>query len=100
MMRDIEDPNTRASGDCDDHVILASALLETAGYPTRYVVGGLPPQDYKHIWLEVRHPREGWLPIELTKKDVPVGWDPAPTRPAHDDAGHRGPEHPCVRRLR
>ena len=81
MMRDIEDPNVRASGDCDDHVILGSALLETAGYPTRYVVGGLPPQDYKHIWIEVRHPREGWLPIEFTKKDVPVGWDPAPRFP-------------------
>lgn len=81
MMRDIEDPNVRASGDCDDHVILASALIETAGYPTRYVVGGVPPEDYKHIWIEVRHPQEGWLPIELTKKDVPVGWDPAPRFP-------------------
>lgn len=66
-----------AAGDCDDHVILASSLLETAGYPTRYVVGGLPPDDYRHIWLEVHHPKRGWLPCELTKKDWPVHRDPA-----------------------
>ena len=67
----------RPSGDCDDHVLLASALLETAGYPTRYIVGGVPPDHYKHIWIEVHSPSTGWLPVELTKKDAPVGWDPS-----------------------
>lgn len=65
-----------AAGDCDDHVILASALLETAGYPTRYVVGGVPPDHYRHIWIEVQHPKQGWLPAELTKKDWPTFADP------------------------
>lgn len=76
MLADIE--SGKASGDCDDHVILASALLETAGYPTRYRVGGVPPDIYQHIWLDVQHPRKGWLPVELTRKDKPVGWDPSP----------------------
>lgn len=68
----------RASGDCDDHVLLASALLETAGYPTRYRVGGSPPDNWQHIWLDVEHPRKGWLPVELTRKDMPIGADPSP----------------------
>lgn len=79
MLADIE--SGKASGDCDDHVILASALLETAGYPTRYRVGGVPPDIYQHIWLDVQHPRKGWLPVELTRKDKPVGWDPSPRFP-------------------
>lgn len=75
MLADIEAGS--AAGDCDDHVLLASAMLETAGYPTRYRVGGFPPDHYRHIWLEVQHPREGWQPIELTKKDWPIGRDPS-----------------------
>lgn len=66
-----------AIGDCDDHVLLESALLEVLGYPTRYRVGGLPPDHYRHIWIEAKHPGRGWLAIELTKKDRPVGWDPS-----------------------
>lgn len=75
MLRDI-DAGT-AAGDCDDHVLLASALLETAGYPTRYRIGGDPPDQYRHIWLDVQHPRNGWTAVELTKKDAPVGFDPS-----------------------
>lgn len=75
IMADVE--RGTAQGDCDDHVLLASAMLETAGYPTRYVVGGLPPDHYRHIWLEVMHPSSRkWLPIELTKKEWPTFQDP------------------------
>lgn len=66
-----------AAGDCDDHVILCSALLETVGYPTRFRIGGLPPDHFRHIWLEVRHPRKGWLPLELVNKDEGLGFDPS-----------------------
>jgi len=68
----------RASGDCDDHVILASALLETAGYETRYPVGADGPEDYRHIWLEVLHPQSGWISADLTTKEQEIGWDPGP----------------------
>lgn len=75
MLADIE--RGQASGDCDDHVLLASAMLETAGYPTRYRVGGFPPDHYRHIWLDVQHPKLGWQPVEMTKKDWPIGRDPS-----------------------
>lgn len=65
-----------AAGDCDDHVILASALLETLGHRTRYRIGGLPPDHFRHIWLEVQTKR-GWLPLELVNKREPMGWDPS-----------------------
>jgi hypothetical protein len=65
-----------AAGDCDDHVILASALLETIGYRTRYRIGGMPPDHFRHIWLEVQAPG-GWLPLEMVKKDEPIGYDPS-----------------------
>lgn len=68
----------KASGDCDDHVILASALLETAGYETRYPVGADGPEDYRHIWLEVLHPQTGWISVDLTTKEQEIGWDPGP----------------------
>ena len=32
-----------AVGDCDDHVILLSALLESVGHPTRFVAVGFRP---------------------------------------------------------
>lgn len=65
-----------ASGDCDDHVILASAMLETAGYETRYPVGAAGPEDYRHIWLEVLQPRAGWVSVDLTAKEQEIGWSP------------------------
>lgn len=66
-----------AIGDCDDHVLAASAALEVLGYPTRYRVGGEGPGRYRHIWLEVAPNRfDGWLPIELTRP-LPIGYDPS-----------------------
>lgn len=69
----------RASGDCDDHVLLASTLLEVLGYPTRYRIGATPPGEYRHIWLEVLDPKAGWRALELTKKDAgtTIDFDPS-----------------------
>lgn len=66
-----------AAGDCDDHVLLAASMLGVAGYPTRFAIGGLPPDDYRHIWIDVLHPRRGWVPVELTGKQMPIGADPS-----------------------
>lgn len=74
LLQDIE--RGTAAEDCDGHVILASALIETIGYPTRYRIGGTPPDNYRHIWLEAKTNR-GWLPLELTKKDEPFDYDPS-----------------------
>lgn len=65
----------RARGDCDDHVILASALLEAIGYPTRYRIGGLGSERWAHIWLQVRIPARGWVSVELVRKDAAIGWE-------------------------
>jgi hypothetical protein len=73
----------KAAEDCDGFVILASALLESIGYQTRYRMGALDdPRRYVHIWLEVMIPGEGWVPLELTR-DVPLGHDPTAR---YDDA--------------
>ncbi len=66
-----------AFGDCDDHVLLATAMLEVIGHPTRYRVGGTRRGVYQHIWLDVQHPTRGWVPVELIKPGVKVGWDPS-----------------------
>ena len=66
-----------AAGDCDDHVMLAAAMLETLGHPVRYRVGGPGPGKFRHIWLDVLQRGRGWVPMELTKNDAALGWDPA-----------------------
>jgi len=71
----------KAIEDCDGHVLLASAMLETAGNPTRYVVGGPGEERYSHIWLEVFLPPRGWVPAELVRKELPIGFDPSPSFP-------------------
>lgn len=65
----------QARGDCDDHVILASAMLEAIGLPTRYRVGGFGAQRWAHIWLQVLIPGRGWTSVELVKKPSPLGWE-------------------------
>lgn len=76
MLEDVDAGS--AAGDCDDHVLLASGLLEVIGYETRYRVGGDAPGRYRHIWLDVKHPRRGWRAIELTAKRQPLDFDPSP----------------------
>ncbi len=63
-------------GDCDDHVLLAVAMLEVIGHRTRYRVGGARPGAYQHIWIDVLHPDRGWVPVELIRPEVSVGFDP------------------------
>lgn len=70
-----------AAEDCDGMVTLASALLETAGYKTRYRIGAIGPEKYRHIWLDVNVPRRGWVPIEMTREDAPLGFDPGSRYP-------------------
>lgn len=42
------------SGDCDDMVILAGALLQSLGVPTRIKLLGKKPGQFSHILLEYR----------------------------------------------
>lgn len=41
-------------GDCDDQVILLASLMESAGYPTRFVVTAYTAPDMlEHVYLQV-----------------------------------------------
>jgi len=98
-----------AQGDCDDLTALGAAMLESIGYPTRFRVGALAPDVYGHVWLDVLHPRKGWLAVDDTAKGKRVGWDPSdrfPFTETYDTMGSLGfPEYvtlaaPPRRRMR
>ena len=62
-------------GDCDDMTVLLSAMLESIGYPTRFVIEGY--QDgagWEHVYLEV-YLLGGWVPLDPTEQ-VAMGWQP------------------------
>lgn len=77
----IERGSADAAGDCDDHVALGSALLESIGHRTRFRVGGFRTpggEQWAHIWCEVLHPAMGtWTAVDDTAKMQPLGWSPA-----------------------
>ncbi len=63
-------------GDCDDASVLLATLLETAGYPTRFVVQGDSGESYAHVLVEAQ--LDGtWTPIDLTNRSATVGWKPS-----------------------
>ncbi|HKE01142.1 MAG TPA: transglutaminase-like domain-containing protein [Planctomycetota bacterium] len=65
------------AGDCDDQAILLAAALECAGYATRFEVGGESSSGpFSHIWLSVLNPRRGWVSLDPSRREAPVGWRP------------------------
>lgn len=78
----VDGGETIPAGDCDDAAALGAALVESLGYPSRFVVGGFLRGDddptWSHIWYEAMDPRRGeWVTIDDTAKDRPAGWSPA-----------------------
>lgn len=61
-------------GDCDDKATLLAAMLEAVGYDARFVVIGFQPDDFTHVYVEVRF-GPGWMPLDSTES-VPAGWSP------------------------
>lgn len=61
-------------GDCDDKSMLVAALLESIGYPTRFVAISNAPSKYCHVYAEVKLGTK-WLSVEATE-NVSVGWQP------------------------
>ena len=58
---------TRA-GVCQDKTHLALGMLRALGIPCRYVSGLLTGQvGETHAWLEVLHPRSGWVAADPTR---------------------------------
>ena len=62
------------AGDCDDKSTLLASLLESIGYPTRFVAMAFRPGKYSHVLPEVRVGRR-WIPLETTERKQ-VGWYP------------------------
>lgn len=63
------------SGDCDDHSMLAAALLEAIGHPTRFVAIGRAPGAYSHVYAETRIGPK-WEALETTL-NLPFGRAPS-----------------------
>lgn len=63
-----------SAGDCDDKSILASALLESLGHPTRLVAIGFNKGIFSHVYPETRI-GDKWVTLETTEP-VPLGWKP------------------------
>ena len=71
-------------GDCDDASVLVAALLETAGYPTRFVVQGDTGDSFAHVLVEVD--LDGaWTAVDPTNRSAALGWaPPGPGREARE----------------
>src|SRR5690606_29262813 len=58
------------SGVCTEFAALFAAVSRAAGVPARLVNGRLLAPagtlGTRHQWVEVRHPRAGWLPVDPT----------------------------------
>lgn len=83
-VRDINDVETLSTpdktaaariGDCDDKTVLLATLLESVGYPTRFVVAGYSnPGDVEHVYLQVFAVGE-WIDADTTETQ-PLGYAP------------------------
>lgn len=67
------------TGDCDDHCILAAALLSSVGVPVRFVTVAVNPANpsvHTHIYLQYEHNQQ-WLPFDSTEPQRPGTPPPA-----------------------
>jgi len=67
--------------DCDSIVILMAALCEGMGFPCRFVTikaDSARPNEFSHVFLEVKIPRKGWVGSDPTQPNRPFGWEPGP----------------------
>jgi hypothetical protein len=65
----------RMVGDCDDQVAVLGALLESAGYPVRLVIGAFREAGlWEHVWLQVWCDGQ-WLDADPTEPHE-LGWAP------------------------
>lgn len=83
-VRDIHDVETLATarktletmiGDCDDQSVLLASMLESIGYPTRFIVAGYMSADMvEHVFIEVQCDGQ-WIACDATEQE-PMGWAP------------------------
>jgi transglutaminase-like putative cysteine protease len=61
-------------GDCDDQSTLLATLLESVGYPTRFVVSGYVTKNPEHVYLQVLVDGD-WFDCDPTEHQY-FGWAP------------------------
>lgn len=61
-------------GDCDDKSVLLAALLESVGYPTRFVIAGYQRPMPEHVYVQVLIDGE-WIDADATEYG-PLGYAP------------------------
>ena len=64
--------------DCDSICVLLASLLENLGFPCRYATikaDSSRPDEYSHIYMEVKVPKHGWIPADATMNHE-FGWEP------------------------
>jgi transglutaminase-like putative cysteine protease len=62
-------------GDCDDQATLLASMLESIGYPTRFVVAGYnDPKQLEHVYIQVLLNGE-WIDCDPTELE-PLGFAP------------------------
>ena len=78
IFKDARTSLSHGYGDCDDQVILASALLINMGFKVILIVTGTEgEQDFSHIYLKVGLPKRGakeWISFDASV-DRALGWD-------------------------
>jgi hypothetical protein len=62
-------------GDCDDQSVLLASLLESVGYPTRFIVSGYSdPKRLEHVYLQTFAGGQ-WIDLDPTESQY-MGWAP------------------------
>ncbi len=80
----IENPvrilETKAA-DCDSIVILMASICENMGFPCRFVTikaDMSQPENFSHVFLEVKIPGQGWVGSDPTQPSREFGWQAGP----------------------
>lgn len=77
----LADPATtlrRMVGDCDDKATLLAAMLESVGYPCRFVMASYHGDDFEHVYLQCLL-LGNWYDLDPTEIG-PVGYAPPEPR--------------------
>jgi transglutaminase-like putative cysteine protease len=62
-------------GDCDDQTVLLASLLESVGYPTRFVIEGYTmPGQFDHVYMQALVFGQ-WISMDPTEQRY-MGWSP------------------------
>lgn len=61
-------------GDCDDLSVLLASLLESVGYPTRFIIESYDGAGWSHVYLAA-YCEDVWITLDPTEQ-VAAGWQP------------------------